>query len=113
MCNALSAEKAVIWTILHGDIPCGVSREHFTHPMYRHCFDVVSGHCAKSAISVSDITDILESRGHRVSHVEQRVLKRLIRIRPSARIRRNIHVLVQALIDRHKGIPVHTEKLIN
>jgi hypothetical protein len=109
----LSPEKAVIWMILHGDIPCGVSREHFTHPMYRYCFDAVSGHFAKSAIRVSDITDILASRGHRVNRAEQRVLKRLIRIRPPARIRHNIHVLAQALINRYEGIPVHIERLIN
>jgi len=41
MCNALSPEKAVMWSVLYQDRPICVRATHFTHPPFRVWFGAV------------------------------------------------------------------------
>ena len=118
MCNALSPERSVIWSVLHGlalhDPPDDLSAEHFTHPTYRMWFDAV---CTLRGvgceISVPAINAVLESQGLVMRDVDHRALKRMLRIPPPSRIAENVRLLCQALRDRHQGLSVHIERLIN
>jgi len=118
MCNALSPEKSVIWSVLHGLVPDGLpddlNAEHFTHPAYRVWFDAVCElRQADAEISVSALEAVLQGRGHEMRDLDARALKRMLRISPPARIADNAVLLCQALIDRHMGRSVHLERLIN
>jgi len=118
MCNALSPERSVIWSVLHGlvphDAPHDLSAEYFTHPTYRMWFDALCTLCrAKREVSVSSIDAILQSQGHMMRDTDRRALKRMLRLPPSTRIAQNTGLLCQALRDRHYGLSVHIERLIN
>lgn len=118
MCNAMSPERSVIWSVLHGlaphDAPDALSGEHFTHPTYRMWFDAVCGlRGAKREINDPAIHDILLSQGHTMRDIDRRALKRMLRLPPPTRIAENTGLLCQALRDRHQGLSVHIERLIN
>lgn len=122
MCNALSPEKAVIWTVLH-DLALaspgvgqagGVRREHFTHPIYQLWFDAAARlHAANRPIDATSIAELLRQGDQTMTERDNRALKRLLRVAPPPRIRNNAAMLAQALNDRHQGRRVHIERLIN
>jgi len=114
MCNALSPEKAVIWSVLHDLASVDLSAEHFTHPAYRVWFDAVRElRQGNAKINAHTIHAVAHARGHGVRELDRRALQRMLRIAPPARIADNAQLLCQALVDRHLGKPVHIEKLIN
>ncbi|MBF0248222.1 MAG: hypothetical protein HQL36_09155 [Alphaproteobacteria bacterium] len=115
MCNALSPEKAVIWSVLHGLEPAGpLSADHFTLPAYRVWFA-----CAQAlrdggeAVREDTMIRALRDAGHHPGRAELRSLKRLLGNPPPPRIRGNAGLLAQALLDRHAGRRMHIERLIN
>lgn len=114
MCNALSPEKAVIWSVLHDLAPTDLRAAYFTHPAYRVWFEAVNAlRLEHVEISAETIHATAEARGHAVRKIDRRALQRMVRIAPPARIVDNAQLLSQALIDRHHGRAVHIEKLIN
>jgi len=122
MCNALSPEKAVIWTVLHdlvsaptgADQAVSLSREHFTHPVYQLWYGASCRlRATNRTIDVSSVAQILRQDGHAMKDRDKRALKRLLRVAPPPRIRNNAAMLAQALSDRHQGRRVHIERLIN
>lgn len=114
MCNALSPEKAVIWTVLHGLAPTDVRCAHFTHGVYQSwCRAVRDVALAEGAISYESVSSALKYRGETLRPADERALRRLLRLPPPPRIRDNAELLVQALRDRQNGRRMHIEKLIN
>lgn len=114
MCNALSPEKAVIWSVLHGQASAGVRADDFTHPTYRHWFEASQSlKESDKVVSVREITAFMTARGYEVRDADVRALKRLLRVRPPMRIVGNAQILSQALADRRSGRRVHIERLIN
>jgi len=114
MCNALSPEKAVIWSVLHDLAPTDLRATYFTHPAYRVWFEAVSAlRLDRAEISAETIHATAAAQGHAVREIDRRALQRMMRIAPPARIVDNAHLLSQALIDHHHGRAVHIERLIN
>ena len=108
MCNAISPERAVIWTVLfEGRADPRLRAEHFTHDTYARWFakarDLMGAGQAFSEQAFAAETQ--ES--------ERRALKRMLRVPPPPRVRSNAALLVDALADRHAGRRVHIERLIN
>lgn len=122
MCQMLSPERAVIWSVLHEgtlDVPlaAGVRADHFTHPPYRCWFDLADrlrrDGAAVGVVDAETFVHLLEDAGETPSHADRRALRRMFRVAPPPRIRANLGLLAQALADRHAGRRVHMEKLIN
>ncbi|HEY9079421.1 hypothetical protein [Magnetovibrio sp.] len=114
MCNALSPEKAVIWSVLHGLAPEDLRADYFTHPVYRGWFEAVDALRRDHAeVSIDAICAIAQNRGVAMRDIDRRALRRMMRIAPPGRIADNAELLGQALFDRHHGNAVHIEKLIN
>jgi len=115
MCNALSPEKAVIWTVLHDLAPTDtLSAAHFMHPAYRVWFEIaVALRGAGGVVNEQQVVEAAHGLGRAPRPADQRALRRLLRVAPPARIRNNAALLAQALVDRHQGRRVHIEKLIN
>ena len=106
MCNALSPEKAVMWTLLfEGAVDPTLCAEHFTHESYRRWFNVLAASQDGVVLDVSNF--------NAVDRREQRALKRMLRVPPPPRVQANRALLVQALTDRHAGHRMHIERLIN
>lgn len=108
MCNAISPERAVIWTVLFDRSQIPVLRaEHFAHDAHARWFvrarDLIADHRALTPEAFADVT---------LAH-ERRILKRMLNVAPPPRVRANVALLVQALIDRKAGRRVHIERLIN
>ena len=118
MCNALSPEKAVIWSVLHRPPPDDLKAEYFAHRAYRlwfeaaHAIRQVSGH-----ISVSSIEAALRPQNPDLDQylrpLDWRALERMLKVAPSPRIADNVELMCQALADQHCGLSVHIERLIN
>lgn len=117
MCQMLSPERAVIWSILHDatvDLPTGLSVDHFTHPPYRLWFALAQRLRAAGAVTDAEtFLNTLSDEALPVSHADRRALRRMFRLAPPARVRANLGLLVQALADRHAGRRVHMERLAN
>lgn len=115
MCNALSPEKAVMWTLLfEGVLDQDLRVEHFTHESYRRWFAVMAAlkHDGE-AVNEAAMIGRSEALGFAMDHREQRALQRMLRVPPPPRVRANRALLVQALADRLVGKRVHIERLIN
>lgn len=113
MCNALSPEKAVMWTLLYeGAVDPALSAEHFTHESYRRWFAVLASSDG-AALNEDDFSARAAAMGHALDRMERRALKRMLRVPPPPRVRANRDLLVQALSDRHVGKRMHIERLIN
>lgn len=114
MCNALSPEKAVIWSVLHDLAPADLRAAYFTHPAYRAWFEAVRALRHKNTeVCAQTILGAVEAQDHAVREIDRRALQRMLRFAPPARIADNAQLLSQALVDRHHGRTVHIEKLIN
>ncbi|MFC1673632.1 hypothetical protein ACFL12_05710 [Pseudomonadota bacterium] len=119
MCNALSPEKAVIWSVLHAaDLGEGLglelTAEHFTYDRYRRWFRVCAEVRAQGeALSEESFNARARVLGVVFEDAERRALKRLFRLQPPPRIRDNATAFVQALCDCRAGRRVHIERLIN
>ena len=119
MCNAISPEKAVMWTLLfEGGVDPSLCAEHFTHESYRRWFGVLASidggpEVSPGPVSERDFLDAAAALGHTLEHLEQRALQRMLRVPPPPRVQANRALLVQALSDRHTGKRVHIERLIN
>lgn len=108
MCNAISPERAVIWTVLfEGRADERLSAEHFTYEPYARWFakaqDLMGAGLALSEEAFAGAT----------RDQERRALKRMLRVPPPPRVRANAGLLVEALVDRHAGQRMHIERLIN
>lgn len=102
MCNALSPEKAVMWTVLYeGRAEPRLNAEDFTHDAYRRWFAALASGSPDAVLAAA--TDRLE----------QRALSRMLRVPPPPRVRAHRELLIQALIDRKCGKRMHIERLIN
>lgn len=102
MCNALSPERAVMWSVLHeGRADPRLAPRHFTHDAYRRWFEALND-ADPSAL------DAIVQDGR-----ERRALDRMRRTQPPQRIRDNFELFVQALLDRDAGQAIHVERLIN
>jgi len=118
MCNALSPEKAVIWSVLHDLAPtdpsAGLRADYFAHPAYRVWFEAVRAlRSDHEDVTVTAIKGVMDAQGQTMRDIDSRALGRMLRIAPPARITGNAQLLSQALVDRHHGRTVHIEKLIN
>lgn len=115
MCNALSPEKAVMWTFLYeGGVDPLLCAEHFTYESYRRWFAVLAASGdGRSALNESAFCERAEAMGHALDHRERRALKRMLRVPPPPRVRANRELLIQALADRFAGKRMHIERLIN
>ena len=119
MCNALSPEKAVMWTFLfEGAVDPALRADHFTHESYRRWFAVLAalndgGDGQAVPLNEFVFSERAAALGHAMDHREQRALKRMLRVPPPPRVRANRELLVQALVDRHVGKRMHIERLIN
>ncbi|HEY9163495.1 MAG TPA: hypothetical protein VIN57_02705 [Magnetovibrio sp.] len=115
MCNALSPEKAVMWTLLFEGAPDPELRaEHFTHESYRRWFAVMAQLMQDGeAVNEASMVKRSEASGHAMDRLEKRALQRMLRVPPPPRVRANRSLLVQALADRLLGKRVHIERLIN
>jgi len=114
MCNALSPEKAVIWSVLHDLAPTDLRATYFTHPAYRVWFEAVRAlRHERIEISAETIHATAEAQGQVMRDIDHRALRRMLRIAPPARITDNAQLLSQALVDRHHGRTMHIERLIN
>lgn len=117
MCNAISPEKAVMWTLLfEGGVDPSLRAEHFTHESYRRWFDVLAslnGDAAPEPISERAFMDAAAGMGYTLDRLEQRALQRMLRVPPPPRVQANRALLVQALSDCYTGKRVHIERLIN
>ena len=114
MCNALSPEKAVIWSVLRGLSVGAVRRAYFRYPVYRAWFDAANHlrHSGK-AVDFAGVAAELTRNGIVQSEADKRSLKRLLRVQPPPRIQHNAHTFTQSLADIHAGQRVHIESLIN
>ena len=114
MCNALSPEKAVIWSVLRGVAVGPVQRAYFRYPVYRAWFDAANQlRTAGQAVDLAGVMGALKRAGVRQSDADTRALKRLLRVQPPRRILDNAHAFTQSLADIHSGHRVHIESLIN
>lgn len=114
MCNALSPEKAVIWSVLHGLSTKPIKRDYFRHPTYRAWFDAVEHlRASRQALDVGNIERELDTASVPQNDAARRSLKRLLRVSLPSRIRDNAHLFTQSLADIHHGRTVHIERLIN
>lgn len=114
MCNALSPEKAVMWTLLfEGAVDPALCEDHFTHESYRRWFAVLAALQGGVPFSEDDFSARAAAMGYALDHTERRALKRMLRVPPPPRVRANRALLVQALGDRHAGRRMHIERLIN
>lgn len=115
MCNAISPERAVMWTVLHqGGVDPRLRAEHFTHESYRQWF-ALAVELAHQGVSFSEaeFAGRAEAAGRPMDHRDRRALKRMLRVPPPPRVLSNRDLLVQALVDRHLGQRMHIERLIN
>lgn len=115
MCNALSPEKAVMWTLLfEGVLDADLRAEHFTHESYRRWFAVMEAlHRAGAPVDEAQMVDHAAALGYAMDHRERRALQRMLRVPPPPRVQANRALLIQALTDRLVGKRVHIERLIN
>lgn len=115
MCNALSPEKAVMWTLLfEGVLDTNVRVEHFTHESYRRWFAVMEAlHRAGAPVDEARMIERAAMLGYAMDHKERRALQRMLRVPPPPRVRANRALLIQALSDRLVGKRMHIERLIN
>ena len=114
MCNALSPERAVIWSVLHDHAPADLSADHFLHPAYRMWFEAARLLREEGkSLDAAAIEAAVRRQKKSLSDRDRRALRRMLRIAPPARIADNVCLLGQALIDRHAGKAVHIERLIN
>ena len=114
MCNALSPEKAVMWSVLHDLASADLCADYFTHPAYRQWFEAVRAlRSDQKAVTVTTVKGIMDAQGQTMRDIDRRALGRMLRIAPPARIADNADILSQALVDRHHGRTVHIERLIN
>lgn len=108
MCNAISPERAVIWTVLfEGRADARLRAEHFTHETYARWFARACDQLAQGRVLAEDAF-AADTAAH-----ERRALKRMLRVPPPPRVRANAELLVDALVDRHAGRRMHIERLIN
>lgn len=115
MCNALSPEKAVMWTVLYeGAWDPALRPDHFTYENYRRWFRVMAS-LVDDAAKPDEAAFLAraEALGVEISPQERRALKRMLRVPPPPRVRANHPLLVRALTDHHAGRRVHIERLIN
>ena len=114
MCNALSPEKAVIWSVLQGTSVGAVQRAYFRYPIYRAWFDAANHlRSGGRAVDFAGVEAELKRNGVRQSDADKRSLKRMLRVQPPRRISDNAHTFTQSLADIHSGHRVHIESLIN
>jgi len=114
MCNAISPEKAVMWTLLfEGGADPSLSADHFTFEIYRRWFCVLAGQGNGTPLSEGAFSAQVAQSGHVMDRRELRALRRMLRVPPPPRVRANRDLLVQALTDRHAGLRMHIERLIN
>ena len=114
MCNALSPEKSVIWSVLHGVSADHFKIEYFSHPVYRLWFEAATRlRGGGQAVNFVNIERDLDSQGLCQSDADKRALKRLLRVDPPARIQANADVFMRSLADTYHGRRVHIERLIN
>jgi len=114
MCNALSPEKSVIWSVLHGVSSDHLKIEYFSHPVYRLWFEAAARlqGCGR-AVNFVNIERELETLGFCQSDADKRALKRLLRVDPPSRVQDNANVFMRSLADTYHGRRVHIERLIN
>ena len=114
MCNALSPEKAVIWSVLQGVSVGPLQSAYFRHPVYRAWFDAANFlRRSGEAVDFANLEGELKRNGMRHSDADKRSLKRLLRVNLPRRIHHNAHAFAQSLADIHQGHRVHMESLIN
>lgn len=115
MCNALSPEKAVMWTLLFEGAPDPALRaEHFTHESYRRWFAVMETlNSVGASVDEAQMIERAAALGYAMDHRERRALQRMLRVPPPPRVQANRALLIQALTDRLVGKRVHIERLIN
>ena len=119
MCNALSPEKAVIWSVVRSAddwraIRDTVKPEHFTHGPYRLAYRLAGAlHAGGWTVNEATLADSADMEGLAFDPVELRALRRMVRVAPPERVRTNLTRLAEALVDRAAGRPVHIESLIN
>lgn len=114
MCNALSPEKSVIWSVLHGLTSDHLQSEYFSHPVYRLWFEAATRlrGCGQ-AVNFVNIERELDSHGFCQSDADKRALNRLLRVAPPSRIQANVDLFMRSLADIYHGRRVHIERLIN
>ncbi len=114
MCNALSPEKAVMWTFLYeGGVDPALCADHFTYESYRRWFVALAQLPEGACLDEAAFSAQLKAQGHIMDHREQRALRRMLRVPPPPRVRANRDMLIQALADRRAGCRIHIERLIN
>ena len=114
MCNALSPEKAVIWSILHGAPTDRFSAETFRYAPYRSWFQAATRlKDAGCALSLEALTQELTRTGARPTAKDIRALKRMLKTEPPARIRDNADAFMRALDAIQDGQPVELHRFIN
>ena len=114
MCNALSPEKAVIWSILHGEPTDPVSCDTFRYTPYRLWFDAVTALQAQGQnLNFENIQNELNRNAVSLTSKDARALKRMLKNAPPPRIRDNAQAFIRALADIQGGAPVELHRFIN
>ena len=114
MCNALSPEKAVIWSILHGEPTDPVSCDTFRYAPYRLWFEAVAAlHTRGHVLNFENIQNELSRNAVSMSPRDARALKRMLKNVPPPRIRDNAQAFIRALSDIQTGATVQLHRFIN
>lgn len=114
MCNALSPEKAVIWSVLHGASTDRLKTGTFRYAPYQTLFDVAQALKDRGqAFSLDNFKTELASKNITMPRKELRALARMLKVAPPPRIRDNAESFITALADIQSGQPVHLHRFIN
>ena len=102
MCQMLSPERALIWSLLHDPdqfraVGEAVRAEHFTHIPYARWFEI-SRHRVTAGLPVDmkALTEAVEAAWGTISPSDRRALRRMFRVAPPRRIRTNPGLLAKA-----------------
>ncbi|MEG3617178.1 hypothetical protein V5T82_01805 [Magnetovibrio sp. PR-2] len=114
MCNALSPEKAVIWSVLHG-APCEtVLAGRFRYAPYQTLFEAALTLKAQGkTFNLDNFQAELSRTNASLSPKDLRALKRMLNVSPPPRIRDNANSFMRALGDIQSGQPVELHRFIN
>ena len=114
MCNALSPEKAVIWSVLHGAPTDKLLAGAFRYGPYRTLFDTALAlKEQRLALSLDRFKRELARKNTSLAPQDMRALKRMLKVPPPPRIRDNAQAFIGALADIQSGQPVQLHRFIN
>lgn len=119
MCQILSPERAVIWSVLHDEahfraLDGKIEAAFFTHAPYGRWFALSRRlYGDGGALTSEAFLRALDAAEGGVGHADRRALRRMFRVPPPPRVRANLDLFARALADRHAGRRVHLERLIN